>query len=97
GTRIGLLVAILVYGGSKLMLLPGLSAGIPFLYRLPGWLAAFASIGVPVLIFLLALGAIYLYARRSDRATLFKAYLVFALTDGLLTIVLYAPGFFDLG
>ncbi|MCP4542836.1 MAG: hypothetical protein GY832_37420 [Chloroflexi bacterium] len=37
----------------------------------------------------------YLYARRSERATIFKAYFVFALTDGLLTIVLYALQFFN--
>jgi hypothetical protein len=92
-----LAVAVLIYAVSKLMLLPGLSAGLPFLYRLSTGLAAIASIGVPALVYLLAIGAILLYIRRSDRATLFKAYLVFALTDGLLTIILYAPGFFDLG
>jgi len=52
---------------------------------------------IPALILVLALAAIYLYARRSERATIFKAYLVFALTDGLLTVVLYAPGLFNPG
>jgi len=95
GAKIGLLVSIVIYVAAKLLLLPGLSAGTPFIYQLPRELASTVATAIPVLIFISALGAIYLYARRSERATLFKAYLVFAFTDGLLTVVLYAPGFFN--
>jgi hypothetical protein len=97
GTKIGLSAAILIYVGSKLLFLPGLAAGTPFLYRVPAELASALAVAVPVLILLLALGALALYARRSDSPTLFKGYLIFALTDGILTVVLYAPGLFNPG
>jgi hypothetical protein len=96
-TKIGLSVAIVAYIASKLLLLPGLSAGTPFLYQLPREIAAIVAVATPALIFILALGALVFYARRAESATLFKAYFVFALTDGLLTIVLYAPGLFNVG
>jgi len=97
GTKIGLLVSVIIYVAAKLLLLPGLSAGTPFLYQVPKELASTVALAVPVLIFIFALGAICLYARRSERATLFKAFLVFALTDSLLTVVLYAPQLFNPG
>jgi hypothetical protein len=93
GTKIGLLVSVVIYFASKLVLLPGLSAGTPFLYQLPRRVASALTIALPLSILFVALGAIFLYARRARRATLFKAYFVFALTDGLLTAVLYAPQF----
>lgn len=97
GAKIGLLVSIIIYVAAKLLLLPGLSAGTPFLYQVPKEWASIVALAVPVLIFIFALGAICLYARRSERATLFKAFLVFALTDSLLTVVLYAPQLFNPG
>jgi len=95
GTKIGLLVSIIIYCASKLVLLPGLSTGTPFLYQVSSDLRTTLAMAIPVIILLLALAAIYIYARRSERATIFKAYLVFSLTDGLLTVLLYAPGFFN--
>ncbi len=95
GTKIGLLVSIIIYCASKLLLLPGLSTGTPFLYQVSSDLRASLTTAIPVTILLLALAAIYIYARRSKKATIFKAYLLFSLTDGLLTVLLYAPGFFN--
>jgi len=97
GARIGLLVSIIIYVASKLLLLPGLSAGTPFLHQVPKEMASTVAVAIPVLILFLALGAICLYARRSERATLFKALLIFAVTDSLLTVVLYAPRLFNPG
>ncbi len=94
-TKIGLLVSIIIYCASKLLLLPGLSLGTPFLYQVSSDLRTTLVMAIPVVILLLSLAAIYIYARRSERATIFKAYLVFSLTDGLLTVLLYAPGFFN--
>lgn len=96
GAKIGMLVTIIIYTASKLFLLRGLAAGTPFIYRIPkSFLSAWIMI-VPFVILLLAVGSIYIYIRRSEEPTLLKAFAVFALTDGLLTIVLYAPRFFDL-
>jgi hypothetical protein len=47
----------------------------------------------PIVILALAVAMTYRFARRSHEPTVFKAYLTFALTDGLLTILLYAPQF----
>jgi len=97
GAKLGTLVTIIIYVASKLLFLPGLSAGTPFLYQVSSGTAATLTTAVPVAMLILALGALYLYARRSDRASIFKAYLVFAVTDGLLTVVLYAPQLFNPG
>ena len=92
--EIGFAVAVVIYVGMKILLLPGLFAGTPFLYQVPpGW-ATILGLVVPTLILLLSLAAVYVYGRRAERATIFKAYLVFALTDVVLTLVLYSPGFF---
>jgi len=92
--RVAFAAAIAIYVGMKVLLLPGLFGGTPFLYAVPlGW-ATTVSIAVPVLILLLALVAVYIYTRRAERATIFRAFLLFALIDVALTLVLYAPGFF---
>jgi hypothetical protein len=92
--KIGFAVAVVIYVGMKILLLPGLSPGTPFLRQVPpGWTTTL-EIAVPALILLLALAAVYIYGRRAERATIFKAYLVFALTDVALTLILYSPGFF---
>jgi hypothetical protein len=93
--KIALLIAIVIHVVSKLVFLPGLSAGTPFLHQVPGEWASTLTLAVPGLILVLALAAMYVYARRAERATLFKAYAVFAATDGLLTVLVYAPKFFN--
>jgi len=97
GTRIGFAVAVLIYVAVKILLLPGLFIGTPFLHRVPAAWAVVLGIAVPSLLLAIALGVVYLYARRAERATIFKAYLFFALTDVGLTLVLYSPGFFGSG
>jgi hypothetical protein len=37
------------------------------------------------------------YRRKAARATIFKGYVLFALVDVALTLVLYSPGFFRPG
>jgi len=61
----------------------------------PRSMASTLAMIIPVLILLVSLGAIYIYTRRSENPTIFKAYLIFALVDGLTTVVLYAPGLFN--
>jgi hypothetical protein len=92
--KIGFAAAIAIYVGMKLLLLPGLFIGTPFLQRIPPAWATAAGIAIPAFLLALALGATYLYSKRAERATIFQAYLIFALTDVLLTLVLYSPGFF---
>jgi hypothetical protein len=93
-TKIGFSIAVVLYVSIKVLLLPGLFAGTPLLHLVPrGW-ATFVGIAVPVVVFLLALLSVLVYMRRSERATIFKAFFIFALLDVSLTLILYAPGFF---
>jgi hypothetical protein len=93
-TKVGFAVAVVLYVGVKILLLPGLFAGTPFLHQVPPSWAVALGIAVPALILCVALAAVYVYVRRAERATIFVAYLVFALTDVVLTLALYSPGFF---
>jgi hypothetical protein len=93
-TRIGFAVAVLVYVGMKILLLPGLFASTPLLQQVPTRWEVPLGIAVPVLILAVALLVVYLYARRAERATIFKAILILVGVDVTLTLVLYAPGFF---
>ena len=94
-TQIGFAVAVLIYAGIKMLLIPGLWTGTPFLEQVPqGWRAPF-GLAVPLVLLGMALLAVYLYVRRAQRATIFKAILILAGVDVALTLLLYAPGFFE--
>jgi hypothetical protein len=93
--KIALLIGIIIHSGAKLIFLPGLSAGTPFLQQVPGQWTTVLSLAVPGLILVVSVAAAYLYVRRSERATLFPAYVIFAATDGLLTVLIYAPKLFN--
>jgi hypothetical protein len=93
-TKIGFSVGVAIYVGMKVLLLPGLFAGTPFLHLFPPGMATAVGIAVPLLILGIALLATYSYVRRAERATIFKSFLIFALVDVALTLILYAPGFF---
>lgn len=95
GAKIALLIGIIIHSAAKVIFLPGLSAGTPFLQQVPGEWATALSLAVPALILVVALAATYFHIRRSERATLFRTYIVFAATDGLLTVLLYAPKLFN--
>jgi len=97
GTQIGFAVAVLLYVAVKILLLPGLFIGTPFLHQVPAAWAVVLGIAVPSVLLVIALAVVYLYVRRAERATIFAAYLFFALTDVVLTLVLYSPGFFGSG
>jgi hypothetical protein len=94
--KIGLVLAVVLYLATKAYFIPGLlTAGTPFLYAVPPGARTLLMAAVPTLVLLFALASIYVYVRRSEDPTLFKAYLFFALTDGLLTAALYGPRFFS--
>ena len=95
--KVALGIAIALYTGAKLLLLPISLLYAPFLGQMPSQLSSALMAGVPLLILALALAAIYAYTRRAERATLFPAFLIFALTDSLLSLAIYAPGFFGVG
>jgi hypothetical protein len=95
--KVALGIAIALYMGVKLLLLPTSLLYVPFLDQVPPQLSSALVSGVPLLILALAFAAIYAYTRRAERATLFPAFLIFAVTDTLLSLVIYAPGIFGVG
>lgn len=92
GTLIGLLLAIAVFWGGKLIFLPSigqhvpLSATVPFL---PVWLEAPLRLGVPVLIGLAGALVAWSFTYHHERRSPVYFLLIYAAVDGLLTGALY--------
>jgi hypothetical protein len=89
--QIALVVSILLYLASKLILAPGVLLYAPFLDRLPASLHFVTVLGTPLLTLLVALGAIWLYFRRRPYRSLFIAWVIFVLTDAILSMIIYTP------
>ena len=93
--KVALGIAIALYLGAKLVFLPFFLFYVPFLDQVPPQFSPALVFGVPLIILTLALAAMYAHTRRTEEATLFRAFLVFALTDALLSMAIYAPSFFS--
>ena len=93
--KLALGIAIALYLGAKLVFLPIFLFHVPFLDQVPPQFSPALVFGVPLIILALALAAMYAYTRRTEEATLFRAFFVFALTDALLSLAIYAPSFFS--
>lgn len=94
GPRIVLVVAGLLYYAGKLLIFSALLSFPPFRELLPEGLRWTLDFGLPALILALALLALRQYTRRAQPPRLFVGFLVFVLTDALLTMMLYGPGFY---
>ncbi len=93
GPRIALGVAIVLYIFSKFFLLPAnFVEAAPLVDRLPPLPAQVAMLAIPLAILAAALGALRLYVKRNENPTLLVGFVVFGLTDCLLTFLVYAPG-----
>ena len=92
--KIGLAIAALVYLAAKLILLPSFLLYVPGLEQVTEPFSSLLILSVPLLILGIALGAVYVYRRRAERATLFPAFFVFILTDVALTLIVYSPSIF---
>jgi hypothetical protein len=89
--RIALIVAIVLYLFSKLFLMPGPLFFAPFQDSLPPNLQYLPIIGTPIFTLLVALGAVWLYFRRTDYRSLLAAYAIFVITDAVLSLAIYVP------
>jgi hypothetical protein len=89
--RIALVISILLYMAAKLILAPGVLFYAPFLDRLPESLQFVPVLGTPLLTLLAALGAIALYFRRTPYRSLFVTWVIFVLTDAMLSMIIYMP------
>ncbi|MEA3460021.1 MAG: hypothetical protein U9R11_05060, partial [Chloroflexota bacterium] len=90
--RVVLGVAVILYLVIKFMLSPALLLFAPLSDQVPALIVV-----VPVVILALGLGAMYGYMRRAGRPSLLVAFTIFALTDTLLSLAVYSPGFFGGG
>lgn len=95
--QIVLLVAVVLYLGGRFLLLGPVFNTAPLLRHMPAWLAPAWLWGLPVLLLIPAALALVLYIRRAARPSLFIGFFIFTLTDVLLTLMLYGPGFFGEG
>lgn len=92
--RLLLGIAILVYQGTKLLVLPSITFYVPFSawIEIPGSWRMPLQIGVPLAILTLAFLAAWLVRRRhTDSAVML--YLVFVAVDALFTLAIYGVGF----
>ena len=92
GSQIALGIAILLYLFCKLFLMPGVLFYAPFINRFPENLQFVPVLGTPLLTLGAAVAALWLYARRRDYKSLFAMYMIFVITDAMLSLIIYVPG-----
>lgn len=93
GPQVALGIAILLYVFGKFFLVPAdFLQAAPFVDRVPPAVGDVLIVAVPAAILLVAGGALWLWLRRAESRSLMVGYLVFGVTDAVLTFVLYAPG-----
>jgi hypothetical protein len=90
--QIALVIAVAIYLFSKLFLIPAVLFYAPFLDRLPENLQFVTVLGTPLITLLASLGALWIYFRRRPYRSLFIAWLIIVLTDAMLSLIIYVPG-----
>ena len=92
--QVALGIAVALYLVAKLLLLPGLLFYVPLLEQVPTRFSSALIFGVPLMTLTLALFAVYVYTRRVKGGSLFVGFVVFVLTDALLSLAIYSLGMF---
>jgi hypothetical protein len=90
-SQVAFVVAILLYLLSKLFLMPAVLFYAPFLDRVPSNRQSIPVVGTPLFTLLVALGAVWFYFRKREYRSLLASYLIFVLTDALLSLIIYVP------
>lgn len=92
--RLTLVVSIIVYLGTKMLVMAGVVTRPPLQNVVPAsiqpmwtWLAFLVVAALAGLV-------LWVYIRRHDRPFLFRAVLTFALADAIITLLLYGPTFY---
>ncbi len=92
-SQVALVIAVLLYLGSKLFLMPpSMLLYAPFVDRFPGSLQFIPVVGTLLFTTLIALGAVAVYFRKRQYRSLLAVYLIFVVTDALIALILYIPG-----
>ncbi|MEA3408556.1 MAG: hypothetical protein U9R48_10855, partial [Chloroflexota bacterium] len=92
GPRIVLALSILLYVAFKYLFQPNWLGGLPLPRCLPLRISNVLMYAAPFAIAGLAGGITWLHARQRERASLFPTFLVFVVSDTLLTLLIYVPG-----
>lgn len=92
--QVALGIAVALYLGAKLLLLPGLLFYVPFLDQVPTRFSSALILGVPLVTLTFALTVVYAYARRAEGGSLFKGFILLVLTDALLSLAIYSLSVF---
>lgn len=95
--QVALLVAMVLYLGGRFVLLGPVFNTAPLLRYMPARLAPAWLWGLSVLLLIPPALALTLYIHRASRPSLFVGFFIFVLTDILLIMVTYGPGFFGEG
>jgi len=90
-SQVAFVVAVVLYLFSKLFLMPAVLFYAPFLDRVPPSLQFIPVVGTPLFTLLVALGAVWLYFRKREYRSLLASYLIFVMTDALLSLMIYVP------
>ena len=92
--RIALGIAFFVYFFAKFFLLPaGFMDYVPFIDDVSPPFDQWMMMGLPLAILALAILVSVLHTRRSETKSLFAAFLIFAFTDGALSLLIYVPSY----
>lgn len=89
--RVGLGVTVLLYLLSKMFAVPAFLASAPLLDVVRPEMRDLVLFGLPALLAALGLLAMTVYIVRSQRKAVWVAFLWFAVTDSVLSLVLYVP------
>ena len=93
-SKVALGIAFAIYFFTKFFLLPaGFMSYVPFIDQIPPPFDEWLMIGLPLIVLGLAILGSLLHARRSETKSLFAAFLVFALIDGVVSLAIYVPAY----
>ncbi|MEA3336562.1 MAG: hypothetical protein U9R25_11670 [Chloroflexota bacterium] len=92
--KLTLAISIVLYLGTKIFILAAVVTRPPFYQSVPESLQGIWWLLMFLLVAAVAGLATWIYIRRSSRPYLLRAVFTFALTDSLLTLLLYGPSFF---
>jgi hypothetical protein len=92
GPRVMLVIGALMYIVTKYLFRPNWLAALPLPRETPPGLANALMYLAPILIIGVAVLATWLYIKRRVYASLLPAFAVFAVSDALLTLLIYVPG-----
>ncbi len=92
-SQVALVIALLLYLGSKLFLTPPtMLMYAPFVERFATNLQFIPVVGTLIITTLIALGAVAVYFRKREYRSLLVAYVIFVFTDALISLIVYIPG-----